>query len=46
LHSEELHDLCSLPNIIGDKIKKKLMGKACGTSGGEEMYLQGFSGKT
>jgi hypothetical protein len=32
LHSEELHDLFSLPNI-GDKIKKKLMGKARGTSG-------------
>jgi hypothetical protein len=36
LHSEERHDLCSLPNIIGDKIEKKLMGKACATSGGNE----------
>jgi hypothetical protein len=30
----------------GDKVKKTEMGRTCGTSGGEERCIQGFSGET
>jgi hypothetical protein len=30
----------------GDQVKKTEMGRACGTYGGEERCIQGFSGET
>jgi hypothetical protein len=40
-----LYDLHCSSNIYwGDKIKKKKMGRACGTYGGDEYLIQGFSG--
>ena len=29
-----------------DQVKKNEMGKTCGTYGGKERYIQGFSGKS
>jgi hypothetical protein len=46
LHKEELHDLCTSPNIFsGKKIEKNEMGGAFSTYGGEEMCIQGFGGE-
>jgi hypothetical protein len=41
LHNKELYALYSSPNI-----KKTEMGRTCGTYGGEERCIQGFSGET
>ena len=30
----------------GDQVKKNEMGRTCGTYGGEERFIQGFSGET
>jgi hypothetical protein len=30
----------------GDEVKKTEMGRTCGTNGGEERCIQGFSGET
>jgi hypothetical protein len=30
----------------GDRVKKTEMGRTCGTYGGEERCIQGFSGET
>jgi hypothetical protein len=41
--------LCSvlLPKYhSGDQVKKTEMGRTCGTYGGEERCIQGFSGET
>jgi hypothetical protein len=45
LHIEELN--VPLPNyFLGDKIENNVIGRACGTYGGEEKRLQGFGGET
>jgi hypothetical protein len=46
LHNEELDDLYSLPNIVGGKIEKDGMGRACGAYGGGERSAQGVGGET
>jgi hypothetical protein len=38
LHSE-LYDLYSSPNISGDRIENNEIGGACGTYGGQEVYI-------
>jgi hypothetical protein len=44
LHSDELHSLYSSPNIVTViKIKEVEVGGTCGTHGGRERRLQGFS---
>ena len=43
LHNEELNDVYSAPNIW--LIKKNEMGRACGTCGGQEKCIHGFSGE-
>jgi PAS domain-containing protein len=45
LHNEELNDLYSSPNSLGDKIEKNRRGGACSTYGGERR-IQGFGGET
>jgi hypothetical protein len=46
LHSGELHDLYSSPNIIGQiKFKENEVGGACGTHGRGERRVQCFGGK-
>jgi hypothetical protein len=42
LHSEELYNLYSSPNIIRQRNE---VGRACGTHGGGEKSAQGFGGK-
>jgi hypothetical protein len=32
--------------LSGDQVKKTEMGRTCGTFGGEERCIQGFSGET
>jgi hypothetical protein len=47
LHNKEL--LCSVlltKYHLGHQVKKTEMGKTCGTYGGEERCIQGFSGET
>jgi hypothetical protein len=44
LHSEELHNLYSSPDIIR-QVKKNKVGEACGTHGTGEKSVQGFGGK-
>jgi hypothetical protein len=44
LHSEELHNLYSSPNIIR-QIKTNEVGWSCGTHGRGEKGAQGFGGK-
>jgi hypothetical protein len=48
LHNEELYALYSSPDIFfsGYHVKKAEMGRTCGTYGGEERCIQGFSGET
>jgi hypothetical protein len=46
LHNKELYALYSSPNHSGDQVKKTEMGRTCGTYGGEERCIQGFSGET
>jgi hypothetical protein len=47
LHSEELHDLCSSPNISWQiKIKENEVGGTCGTHGRGQESVQGFGGKS
>jgi hypothetical protein len=42
LHNVELNDVYSSPNIIL-LIKKNGVGRACGTRGGQERCIHGFS---
>jgi hypothetical protein len=44
LHNEELHNLYSSPDIIG-QVKANEVGRACGTHGRGEKNVQGFGGK-
>jgi hypothetical protein len=45
LHSEELHIMCSLPNIIRMiKSKADEIGGACGTHASNEKCIQNFGG--
>jgi hypothetical protein len=44
LHSEELHNLYSSPDIIRH-VKSNEVGGACGTHGRGEKSVQGFGGK-
>jgi hypothetical protein len=37
---------CFFPYHSGDEVKKTEMGRTCGTYGGEERCIQGFSGET
>jgi hypothetical protein len=46
LHNKELYAVYSSPNIIRYQVKKTEMGRTCGTYGGEDRCIQGFSGKT
>jgi hypothetical protein len=39
LHNEELHNVCSSPNIINDKVKVDEMGRTGSTNGGEEACI-------
>jgi hypothetical protein len=45
LHNKYLYALYSSPNS-DDQVKKTEMGRTCGTYGGEERCIQGFSGET
>jgi hypothetical protein len=47
LHDDYLHDLCSSANITRF-IKSRIIrfGGACGTYGGEEMFILGICGYT
>jgi hypothetical protein len=45
LHNKGFNDLCSSP-ILFDQIKKNETGGACSTYGGDERFLQSFSGET
>jgi hypothetical protein len=46
LHSEELHDLYTLQNIIRvNKSRRMRFGGACSMYGGEERHMQGFGGE-
>jgi hypothetical protein len=42
LHNKELYALYSSPN----QVKKTEMGRTCGTYGGEERCIEGFSEET
>jgi hypothetical protein len=44
LHSEELYNLYSSPNIIS-QVKANEVGGVCGTHGRAEKSVQGFGGK-
>jgi hypothetical protein len=44
LHSEELHNLYSSPDIIR-QVKANELGGACGTHGRGEKSVRGFGGK-
>jgi hypothetical protein len=44
LHSEELHNLYSSPDIIR-QVEANEVGGACGTHGRGEKSVQGFGGK-
>jgi hypothetical protein len=46
LHNKELYALYSSPNIIRVMKSRTEMGRTCGTYGGEERCIQGFSGET
>jgi hypothetical protein len=46
LHNKELYALYSHQYHSGDQVKKTEMGRTCGTYGGEERCIQGFSGET
>jgi len=47
LHSVELYDLYSTPNIVRVvNSEKNEMGGACSTYGGEERRIQSFGGET
>jgi hypothetical protein len=37
---------CISHNYLGDNIEDDVMGRACGTYGGEDKYIQDFGGKT
>ena len=45
-HIEELNDLYFSPYESDNKIKKKEMGGACSTCGGEERCIRGYGGET
>jgi hypothetical protein len=45
LHNEELHDLYSSPNSVGDKIAKNEMGGACSVDGEERGVYRVLVGK-
>jgi hypothetical protein len=45
LHSEELHNLYSSPDIIR-QVKANEVGGTCGMHGREKSVLQGFGGKS
>ena len=46
LHNKEFYALYSSQNIIRVHIKKTEMNRTCSAYGGEERYIQGFSGET
>jgi hypothetical protein len=46
LHNKELYALLLTKYHLGDEVKKTEMGRTCGTYGGEERCIQGFSGET
>jgi hypothetical protein len=46
LHNEELHDLYSLPDIIGNETEKDDTGKAYCTCGGEKVHIRFLWGNT
>ena len=46
LHTEELNNLYSSPNIVRVIKIENEMGEACNAYGGEEMCIQGFDGET
>jgi hypothetical protein len=45
LHSVELHNLYSSPDIIRQIKPRRMRGRACGTHGSGEKRVQGFGGK-
>jgi hypothetical protein len=45
LHNKELYGLLTKYHS-GDQVKKTEMDRTCGTYGGEERCIQGFSGET
>jgi hypothetical protein len=46
LHSEELHEFYSSPNIYsGDQVSENEVGWPCGLYGDEEICVQSFGGK-
>jgi hypothetical protein len=47
LHYKGVYAVYSSPNIFRViQVKKTEMGRTCGTCGGEERCIQGFSGET
>jgi hypothetical protein len=46
LHSEELNDLYSLPNIVRVVKSRRKKGRACRAYGGGERCAQGVGGET
>jgi hypothetical protein len=46
LHNEQLNDLCSSTNIMGDQSEKNEMGGACSTYGGDKRRIQGSGVET
>jgi hypothetical protein len=46
LHNKELYALYSSLNIIRVIKSRRQMGRTCGTYGGEERCIKGFSGET
>jgi len=38
--------VCALTAYKGDKIEEDVIGRACGTFGGEEKCVQSFGGET
>jgi hypothetical protein len=45
LHSGELHNLYSSPDIVRQIKSENEVGRACGTHGRGEKRVQGFGGK-
>ena len=46
LHSEELNDLYSSPNIVRVIKLRRMMGGTCSAYGGGERHVQSFGGET
>jgi hypothetical protein len=45
-HKKEIYALYSSPNIIRVVKLRRQMGRICGTYGGNEKCIEGFSGET